>query len=87
MLYKSVECSGVRGVLSFSFDRGFATGDTEAGLADVIAISGVDFSAKVLDAQASLLPARRNERPRPRFWLPSFNTGGAIAGVVGSSIR
>ncbi|MEO8673764.1 MAG: hypothetical protein ABI411_20845 [Tahibacter sp.] len=89
---KGVRCDGVArsgnsGALWLSFDRTFKVGNVTIVPADVIAVSGAGFGAKVLDARALGLPAALNidaidSINSPTDLLVSFDTGGAIAGIA-----
>lgn len=79
--------SGAAGALLLSFDRSFTVADTVVRPADVIALSGAGFGAKVLDARALGLPAQLNvdaidSVATTSDLLVSFDSGGRVGAAV-----
>jgi hypothetical protein len=90
-----VRCDGVArwgstGKLALSFDRSFIAAGITIRPADVIVSSGGTFGAKLLDAQASGLPAHANVNAvdtigTTDYVLVAFDAGGSVGGIAFNS--
>lgn len=92
---KGVRCDGVarangNGALLLSFDTAFKVGGVSIFPADVIAVNGNSFGAKVLDARALGIPANLDIDAIDAMGtnsdlLVSFDTAGVVGGIAFTS--